>query len=278
MRDSSEQVYRSIPADEYQDEAHKVLGEADNESEAEQQLRALNKVRDKDEIQFEADDGSEEIEGSAVSEPEGDPEFLIVWDSERGTYWVTAPSHYDSSNQEIIEGVETAKEAQQKRETLLPDSPTESAQGRGGSSRVHSTTRNSDGLRSKSCPECGSSDIEHDKKGFSGGKAAAGGIAAGPVGALAAGSHGSDDVQGLCTECGHTWKVGGWKANVKRRARQRGGSSTGADSGGSEDVAQVVMTAAVGFTFVSFIAGEFEMGIWLFIGGLIVSFLIILGG
>lgn len=51
------------------------------------------------------------------------------------------------------------------------------------------------------CPRCGSSSIQVVKKGFSFGKAAAGGLLLGPVG-LVGGAIGSNDLQRVCLNCG----------------------------------------------------------------------------
>ncbi len=56
------------------------------------------------------------------------------------------------------------------------------------------------------CPKCTSESVSVGKKGFSVGQAAAGGIAAGPVG-LAAGMIGSKDTEFVCLSCNHKWKA-----------------------------------------------------------------------
>lgn len=57
------------------------------------------------------------------------------------------------------------------------------------------------------CPYCGSTEISANKKGFSAGKAVAGGLIAGPVG-LAAGGLGSNKVKCTCLKCGKSWNAG----------------------------------------------------------------------
>lgn len=57
------------------------------------------------------------------------------------------------------------------------------------------------------CPYCGSTEISANKKGFSAGKAVAGGLLAGPVG-LAAGGIGSSKVKCTCLKCGKSWNAG----------------------------------------------------------------------
>lgn len=52
------------------------------------------------------------------------------------------------------------------------------------------------------CPNCGSENIQLMKKGFSAGKAVAGGLLLGPVGVLG-GAVGSNDVIRVCAKCGH---------------------------------------------------------------------------
>ena len=60
------------------------------------------------------------------------------------------------------------------------------------------------------CPKCGSTQIQvlgNDRKAFSVGKAAIGGLLTGGVGVIAgfAGKKGKYEV--FCQECGHRWKV-----------------------------------------------------------------------
>lgn len=57
------------------------------------------------------------------------------------------------------------------------------------------------------CPKCESTQITSGKKGVSIGKAIAGDMIAGPVGALAGGI-GKDKVIITCLNCGHKWKAG----------------------------------------------------------------------
>jgi len=58
-----------------------------------------------------------------------------------------------------------------------------------------------------SCPQCGSTQITASKKGFTLGKAAAGGLLVGPVGLLG-GFIGSKKVLVTCLKCGFSWKAG----------------------------------------------------------------------
>lgn len=57
------------------------------------------------------------------------------------------------------------------------------------------------------CPKCGSTSITANKKGFSLTKGAAGVLAAGAIGVVAAG-HGKNKVIVTCLNCGHQWKAG----------------------------------------------------------------------
>lgn len=57
------------------------------------------------------------------------------------------------------------------------------------------------------CPECGSTQIMGDKKGYSGGKAIGGAVLLGPLGLLA-GLHGSKKVTVTCLNCGKQWEPG----------------------------------------------------------------------
>lgn len=57
------------------------------------------------------------------------------------------------------------------------------------------------------CPKCGSTSITANKKGFSLAKGAAGVVAVGALGAVAAG-HGKNKVIVTCLNCGHQWKPG----------------------------------------------------------------------
>lgn len=54
------------------------------------------------------------------------------------------------------------------------------------------------------CTKCGSEQVTAVKKGFSGGKAAAGAVLTGGIGLLA-GFHGSGDIQVACLACGNKW-------------------------------------------------------------------------
>ena len=57
------------------------------------------------------------------------------------------------------------------------------------------------------CPDCGSTQIVGDRKGFSGGKALGGALLLGPLGLLG-GLHGSKKVKVSCMKCGRTWEPG----------------------------------------------------------------------
>ena len=58
------------------------------------------------------------------------------------------------------------------------------------------------------CSKCGSSQITANKKGFSTGRAIAGGLLTGNIWlAAAAGGVGMNEIEITCLSCGHTWKV-----------------------------------------------------------------------
>ncbi|HCY40394.1 MAG TPA: hypothetical protein DHV48_03430 [Prolixibacteraceae bacterium] len=57
------------------------------------------------------------------------------------------------------------------------------------------------------CPKCRSTQISANKKGFSGGKAVAGAVLAGPLG-IAAGTLGSNKVKITCLNCGYQFNPG----------------------------------------------------------------------
>lgn len=69
------------------------------------------------------------------------------------------------------------------------------------------------------CPSCGSTQVQGGQRGFGAGKAIGGGLLLGPIG-LAAGFHGSKDVELACLSCGARWRpqkpppkslgLGGW--------------------------------------------------------------------
>jgi hypothetical protein len=59
-------------------------------------------------------------------------------------------------------------------------------------------------MSSISCPKCGCTQIASNNQGFGLGKAAVGGILAGPVGLLA-GFLGSSNIKITCLQCGHSW-------------------------------------------------------------------------
>jgi len=71
------------------------------------------------------------------------------------------------------------------------------------------------------CPKCGSNQITANKKGFSTGRAIAGGLITGNIWvAAAAGGVGMNEIQITCLSCGHTWKVK--RDTAKQNAHQRG--------------------------------------------------------
>ncbi len=57
------------------------------------------------------------------------------------------------------------------------------------------------------CPKCNSISLSANKKGFSGGKALAGGVLLGPLGVLA-GTAGSKKITITCLNCGHRFSPG----------------------------------------------------------------------
>ncbi len=76
------------------------------------------------------------------------------------------------------------------------------------------------------CPKCGSNQITANKKGFSTGRAIAGGLITGNIWvAAAAGGVGMNEIQITCLSCGHTWKVK--RDTAKQNAHQK---SSGANT------------------------------------------------
>jgi len=59
------------------------------------------------------------------------------------------------------------------------------------------------------CPRCKSTQVQAFRKGFRAGRAAAGWIVAGPVGALVGGALGSGKVELVCLKCGKRFRPGG---------------------------------------------------------------------
>lgn len=57
------------------------------------------------------------------------------------------------------------------------------------------------------CPKCYSAEVTANKKGIGLGKAAVGGLVAGPVGLLAGGI-GRKKIKVTCLKCGNEWKAG----------------------------------------------------------------------
>ncbi len=75
------------------------------------------------------------------------------------------------------------------------------------------------------CPKCGSNQITANKKGFSTGRAIAGGLLTGNIWvAAAAGGVGMNEIQITCLSCGHVWKVK--RDTAKQNVIQRTYSST----------------------------------------------------
>jgi DNA-directed RNA polymerase subunit RPC12/RpoP len=70
------------------------------------------------------------------------------------------------------------------------------------------------------CPKCGSSQLSANKKGFSGGKAAAGFVLTGGVGLLA-GTIGSNKVVITCLKCGKQFKAGEYNKEKEKYDRER---------------------------------------------------------
>lgn len=65
------------------------------------------------------------------------------------------------------------------------------------------------------CPQCGSTQITANKKGFSGGKAVAGVVLTGGIGLLA-GTIGSNKVTITCLNCGNQFKPGQGKKSIPK--------------------------------------------------------------
>lgn len=69
------------------------------------------------------------------------------------------------------------------------------------------------------CPKCSSTQISANKKGFSGTKAIAGNLIAGPAGLLA-GVSGSNKIRITCLSCGNEFKPGDIKAQPLKYNKQ----------------------------------------------------------
>ena len=67
------------------------------------------------------------------------------------------------------------------------------------------------------CPECGSSSVHVDKKGFSGDNACCGWLLCGPIGALC-GTMGSSKLVGTCMKCGKKFDV---ESQIKKHWERR---------------------------------------------------------
>lgn len=65
------------------------------------------------------------------------------------------------------------------------------------------------------CPYCKSTQLTTSQKGFSAGKALAGGVLLGGVGLLA-GTLGSGNVKITCLKCGHNFKAGDYEKEVEK--------------------------------------------------------------
>jgi len=70
------------------------------------------------------------------------------------------------------------------------------------------------------CPKCGCTQITANKKGFSLGNAALGGILLGPVGLLG-GFVDSNIVKATCLKCGYSWRPGNLSAMDKYYQQER---------------------------------------------------------
>lgn len=68
------------------------------------------------------------------------------------------------------------------------------------------------------CPQCGSTQIHADKKGFGTGKAIAGTLVGGLLVGAAVGSIGKDKIVLTCLKCGNTFKIGDSEPKINSTA------------------------------------------------------------
>ncbi len=115
------------------------------------------------------------------------------------------------------------------------------------------------------CPKCRSTQISANKKGFSGGKAVAGVILVGGIGALA-GTSGSNKIKITCLSCGYTFEPG--------QSHKIQGEPLTTKEGVSKVIIPVIIFVILFILilhFVGFLAALAFMLVVLFIGKLILT-------
>ena len=122
---------------------------------------------------------------------------------------------------------------------------------------------NNDEIR---CPRCNSTNLHVDKKGFSGGKALAGVLTVGALGALA-GTIGSNNIEVTCLKCGK-------KFNPIKEAKQKSQREFQEEMAKNNPVGLVIVTFGSALAvFLLFVSGvSIWWSVFLFLAAIIIPF------
>lgn len=120
---------------------------------------------------------------------------------------------------------------------------------------------NNDEIR---CPRCNSTNLHVDKKGFSGGKALAGVLTVGALGALA-GTIGSNNIEVTCLKCGK-------KFNPIKEAKQKSQRESQEEMAKNNPVGLVIVTFGSALAvFLLFVSGvSIWWSVFLFLAAIII--------